>query len=68
MTEQELKDIQEGLKRWHMVSTDTAQKLLDEIYRLRHHAAMEQMHLDLVYKERDEAYTYLALRNKTTDQ
>jgi hypothetical protein len=68
VTEQELKDIQEGLKRWHMVSTDTAQKLLDEIYRLRHHAAMEQMHLDLVYKERDEAYTYLALRNKTTDQ
>jgi hypothetical protein len=68
MTEQELKDIQEGLKRWHVVSTDTAQKLLDEIYRLRHHAAMEQMHLDLVYKERDEAYTYLALRNKATDQ
>jgi hypothetical protein len=68
MTEQELKDIQAGLKRWHVVSIDTAQKLLDEIYRLRHHAAMEQMHLDLVYRERDEAYTYLALRNKTTDQ
>lgn len=68
MTEQELKDIQAGLNRWHSVSVDTGQKLLDEIYRLRHHIAMEQMHLDLVYKERDEAYTYLALRNGTNSE
>ena len=61
MTEQELQDIGAGLKRWHSVSTETAQKLLDEIYKLRHHAAMEQMHLDLVYKERDDAYRQLDL-------
>lgn len=65
MTEQELKDIQAGLKRWHSVSTDTAQKLLDEVYRLRHNAIMEQMHLDLVYKERDDAYRQLDLFKET---
>lgn len=61
MSEQDLKDIQAGLKRWHSVSTETAQKLLDEVYRLRHNAAMEQMHLDLVYRERDEAFQQLEL-------
>jgi hypothetical protein len=55
MTEQELKDIAAGLKRWHCISTETGQKLLDEVYRLRHHIAMENMHLDIVYKERDDA-------------
>ena len=64
MTEQELRDIQAGLKRWHSVSTETAQKLLDEVYRLRHQAAMEQMHLDLVYRERDDAYNQLELFQK----
>jgi len=64
MTEQELQDIQTGLNRWSMISTDIAQKLLDEIYKLRHSAAMEQMHLDLVYRERDEAYTQLELFQK----
>lgn len=62
MTEQELKDIQTGLNRWHSVSVDIGQKLLDEIYRLRHHIVMEQMHLDLVYKERDDAFKALELR------
>jgi hypothetical protein len=55
MTEQELKDIQAGLKRWHVVSIDTAQKLLDEVYRLRHYIGMESMHMDILYRERDEA-------------
>jgi hypothetical protein len=55
MTEQELKDIAAGLKRWHVVSTDTAQKLLDEVYRLRHYIGMESMHMDILYRERDEA-------------
>jgi hypothetical protein len=55
MTEQELKDIGAGLKRWHSMSTETGQKLLDEIYRLRHHIAMENLHLDILYKERDDA-------------
>lgn len=61
MTEQELKEIEAGLKRWHSVSTETAQKLVDEIRKLRHNAAMEQMHLDLVYRERDDAYSQLDL-------
>ena len=61
MTERELKDIGAGLKRWHSVSTETAQKLLDEIYSLRHDRGMRQMELDLVYKERDDAYKQLEL-------
>lgn len=55
MTEQELKDIAAGLKRWHCISTETGQKLLDEVYKLRHHIAMENIHLDILYKERDDA-------------
>lgn len=55
MTEQELKDIQVGLNRWHSVSVDIGQKLLNEIYRLRHHIGMESMHIDILYRERDEA-------------
>ena len=61
MTEQELKDIQAGLKRWHSVSTETAQKLLDEIYRLRHHIGMDSMHMDVLYRERDDALRQLEL-------
>ena len=55
MTDKELKDIQEGLKRWHSMSTETGQKLLDEIYRLRHHIGMESVHMDILYRERDDA-------------
>jgi hypothetical protein len=35
MSDNELKDIEAGLKRWHSVSTETAQRLLDEVYRLK---------------------------------
>ena len=59
MTDKELKDIQAGLKRWHSVSTETAQKLLDEVYRLRHHIGMEGMHTDILYRERDDALQQL---------
>lgn len=59
MIEQELKDIEAGLKRWHSVSIETAQKLLDEIYRLRHHIGMESMHVDVLYRELDEAFQEL---------
>lgn len=61
MTDKELKEIEAGLARWHSVSTDTARKLLDEIYHLRHSAGMAQMELDLAYKERDDAYEQLEL-------
>lgn len=64
MTEQELKDIAAGLKRWHSVSTETAQKLLDEVYRLRHDRGMVQMELDLVYRERDDAFRAIEQSNK----
>lgn len=55
MTDAELKDIGAGLKRWHCISTEMGQKLLDEVYKLRHHIAMENIHLDMLYKERDDA-------------
>lgn len=55
MTEQELQDIGAGLKRWHSISIDIGEKLLNEIYRLRHHIGMESMHIDILYRERDEA-------------
>jgi hypothetical protein len=61
MTDKELKEIEAGLKRWHSMSTETGQKLLDEIYRLKHHIGMDQMHLNLLYKERDEAIQQLEL-------
>ena len=64
MSEQELQDIGAGLKRWHTVSVDIGEKLLNEIYRLRHHIGMEQMHLDLLYRERDDAYRQLELFKK----
>ena len=64
MTEQELQDIGAGLKRWHSVSTETAQKLLDEVYRLRHDRGMVQMELDLVYRERDDAFRAIEESNK----
>jgi hypothetical protein len=56
MTNDELKDIEEGLKRWHSVSTDTARKLLDEIYRLKHHIGMESLATNILYREREDAY------------
>lgn len=61
MTNEELQDIERGLKRWHAVSTDTAQKLLNEIYRLRHNSGLDQIEINLVYRERDDAYTQLEL-------
>jgi len=35
MSEQELSEIEKGLSRWHVVSTQTAQRLIEEIKRLK---------------------------------
>lgn len=59
MTLHELDDIEAGLKRWHSVSTDTAQKLVDELRKSWHDRGMLQMHIDLVEREKEEAYEQL---------
>lgn len=61
MTLRELEDIEAGLKRWHSVSTDTAQKLVDALRKSWHDRGMLQMHIDLVEREKDEAYEQLDL-------
>ena len=67
MTPKELDEIETGLKRWHSVSTDTAQKLVDALRKAWHDRGMLQMHVDLVEREKDEAYQQLDLLRKPHD-
>ena len=67
MTLRDLEDIEAGLKRWHSVSTDTAQKLVDALRKSWHDRGMLQMHIDLVEREKDEAYEQLDLFRKNTN-
>ena len=55
MTEEELREVEAGLPRWHSVSPDTARKLIAEVRQLRRTLAAVWNQLDGVQDRIEKA-------------